>query len=102
MAVSTRILWADDEIDLLKSHILFLEARGYAVTGVTNGSDAVTEFKQERYDIVFLDEQMPGLGGLETLAEIKALEPGVPVVLITKNEEESLMEDASLPDCSSW
>ncbi len=89
-----RILWADDEIDLLKPHILFLEEKGYNVASVTNGSDAVARTRRERFDVIFLDEQMPGLGGLETLAEIKAIAPGTPVVMITKSEEEHLMEDA--------
>lgn len=90
----TSILWADDEIDLLKPHILFLNEKGYAVKTVTNGSDALDDFKKDHYDLVFLDENMPGLTGLETLAEIKNINPNVPIVLITKNEEEYLMEDA--------
>lgn len=89
-----RILWADDEIDLLKPHVLFLEAKGYDVTTVTNGADAVAHIKDARYDVVFLDEQMPGLGGLDALAEIKVARPETPVVMITKSEEEHLMEDA--------
>ncbi|MGB4776651.1 MAG: bifunctional response regulator/alkaline phosphatase family protein [Daejeonella sp.] len=90
----TYILWADDEIDLLKPHILFLNEKGYKVKTVTNGNDALEYFKKENFDLVFLDENMPGLTGLETLAEIKSLKADVPVVLITKNEEEYLMEDA--------
>lgn len=90
----TTILWADDEIDLLKPHILLLSEKGYKVTTVTNGRDAVDTFKNSYYDLVFLDENMPGLTGLETLSEIKALNNDVPVVLITKNEEEPMMEDA--------
>lgn len=90
----TTILWADDEIDLLKPHILFLNEKGYTVKTVTNGSDALDDFKKDHYDLVFLDENMPGLTGLETLAEIKNINPNVPIVLITKNEEEYLMEDA--------
>ena len=89
-----RILWADDEIDLLKPHILFLEAKGYDVTSVSNGDDAVARVRDGRYDVVFLDEQMPGLGGLDALAEIKTLQPETPVVMITKSEEEHIMEDA--------
>jgi CheY-like chemotaxis protein len=89
-----RILWADDEIDLLRPHILFLEGKGYAVTSVTNGSDAVAKVRDERFDVVFLDEQMPGMGGLEALGEIKSVAPETPVVMITKSEEEHLMEDA--------
>ncbi|MDF3077172.1 MAG: bifunctional response regulator/alkaline phosphatase family protein [Sphingobacteriaceae bacterium] len=90
----TKILWADDEIDLLKPHILFLNDKGYEVKTATNGSDAVDIFKSGYIDLVFLDENMPGLTGLETLAKIKAINPDVPIVLITKNEEEHLMEDA--------
>lgn len=90
----TTILWADDEIDLLKPHILFLNEKGYKVTTVTNGNDAVDTFKNGYYDLVFLDENMPGLTGLETLSQIKNLNNDVPVVLITKSEEEYLMEDA--------
>ena len=90
-----RILWADDEIDLLKPHVLFLEAKGYSVDTVTNGADAVDRVREgERYDVVFLDEQMPGLGGLDALQDIKAARPETPVVMITKSEEEHIMEDA--------
>lgn len=88
------LLWADDEIELLRPHILFLESKGYSVTSVTNGTDAVDKVQEERFDVVFLDEQMPGLGGLEALNEIKALAPELPVVMITKSEEEHIMEDA--------
>lgn len=88
------ILWADDEIDLLKPHILFLKDKGYSVKTVTNGSDALDAFKSEHFDLIFLDENMPGLTGLETLTEIKNINTDVPVVLITKSEEEYLMEDA--------
>lgn len=90
----TTILWADDEIDLLKPHILFLTEKGYKVTTVTNGNDAVETFKNSYFDLVFLDENMPGLTGLETLSQIKNINNDVPIVLITKNEEEYLMEDA--------
>ncbi len=88
------ILWADDEIDLLKPHILFLNEKGYQVKTVTNGTDALDLVKSEFFDLIFLDENMPGLTGLETLAEIKNFNSDIPVVLITKNEEEYLMEDA--------
>ncbi len=89
-----QILWADDEIDLLKPHILFLESKGYTVTSVSNGADAVERVKQSRYDVVLLDEQMPGMGGLETLSNIKEIAPELPVVIVTKSEEEYLMEEA--------
>jgi CheY-like chemotaxis protein len=88
------ILWADDEIDLLKPHILFLNEKGYQIDTATNGRDALDIFKTKDFDIVFLDENMPGLTGLETLTEIKTVNPDVPVVMITKSEEEYLMEDA--------
>ena len=88
------ILWADDEIDLLKPHILFLKDKGYDVTGVNSGADALEEVQEKTYDLVFLDENMPGLTGLETLNEIKGVRPTVPVVMITKSEEEHIMEEA--------
>ncbi|MFD1186452.1 T9SS response regulator signal transducer PorX [Pontibacter rugosus] len=88
------ILWADDEIDLLKPHILFLEDRGYDITPVNSGADAIEEFRDKNFDIVFLDENMPGISGLETLTELKNLRPTVPVIMITKSEEEHIMEEA--------
>lgn len=89
-----KILWADDEIELLKPHILFLEAKGYTVDSVNNGSDAVERNEENNYDIIFLDENMPGISGLEALARIKEAKPYVPVVMITKSEEEHIMEEA--------
>lgn len=89
-----KILWADDEIDLLKPQIMYLETKGYAVTPVNNGLDAIDKVKEEDFDVVFLDESMPGLTGLETLPKIKAIKKFLPVVMITKNEEEDLMEEA--------
>ena len=89
-----KILWADDEIDLLKPHILLLESKGYRVTSVSNGTDAVACASREKFDVVLLDESMPGLGGLATLEAIKERDPLVPVVLVTKNEAESLMDEA--------
>lgn len=88
------ILWADDEIDLLKPHILFLENKGYDITAVNSGSDAVENCEHSHYDVVFLDENMPGMSGLEALSHIKSMKPNLPVVMITKNEEEAIMEDA--------
>lgn len=88
------ILWADDEIEHLRPHILFLENKGFKITPVTNGDDALTLVKQQAFDLVFLDEQMPGMDGLTTLGKIKQLFPNLPVVMITKSEEESIMEDA--------
>lgn len=90
-----KILWADDEIDLLKPQMLFLEKKGYEVVTVSNGHDAVEECETEKnFDVVFLDESMPGLTGLETLARIKENNPRLPVVMITKNEAEHVMEEA--------
>ncbi|NJM25239.1 MAG: bifunctional response regulator/alkaline phosphatase family protein [Bacteroidia bacterium] len=88
------ILWADDEIELLKPHIMFLEQRGYDITPVNNGSDAVELSEEKHFDVVFLDEHMPGLSGLEALTQIKNNKPNLPVVMITKNEEEHIMEEA--------
>ncbi len=89
-----RILWADDEIDLLKPHILFLQDKGYEIVPVVSGQDAIDCCREETFDIIFLDENMPGLSGLETLALIKAINPNVPVVMVTKSEEESIMNQA--------
>ncbi len=88
------ILWVDDEIDLLKPHIIFLEKKGYNVNSCNNGADAIDMCKENNYEIVFLDENMPGLSGLETLSEIKSFKPNLPIVMITKSEEEYIMEEA--------
>ncbi|TAF67998.1 MAG: PglZ domain-containing protein [Cytophagales bacterium] len=88
------ILWADDEIDLLKPHILFLNKKGYQVEAVKSGFDAIEKCKEELYDLIFLDENMPGMTGLEALAQIKTIRPNIPVVMITKSEEEHIMEEA--------
>ena len=89
-----KILWADDEIELLKPHILFLTQKGYDITPVTSGPDALDEIENENFDIIFLDENMPGMTGLETLSQIKITKADVPVVMITKSEEEHIMEEA--------
>lgn len=89
-----RILWADDEIDILRPHILFLEDKGYELTPVNSGQDALDSFKEESFDMVFLDENMPGLSGLETLSRMKEIDPNVPVIMITKSEDEAIMTDA--------
>ena len=88
------ILWADDEIDLLKPHILFLKQKGYEVVTVSNGRDALEKAENEHYDLIILDENMPGLSGLETLSRIKISSPDVPVIMITKSEEENIMNQA--------
>ncbi|MFZ2323897.1 MAG: bifunctional response regulator/alkaline phosphatase family protein [Ignavibacteriaceae bacterium] len=89
-----KILWVDDEIELLRSHVIFLSEKGYEVDTVTNGTDAVSAVKEKEYDLIFLDEMMAGMGGLETLGQIKNLFPSIPVVMITKSEEETLMDEA--------
>ncbi len=88
------ILWADDEIDILKPHIIFLEQKGYNVVTAKSGDEALDRFKETIFDLVFLDENMPGYTGLETLVRMKAIKPNIPVVMITKSEEESIMEEA--------
>lgn len=89
-----RILWADDEIDLLKPHIYFLKSKGYDVTTVSNGQDAVEAVENSPFDLVLLDENMPGISGLETLQQINTLRPQLPVIMITKSEEENIMNQA--------
>ena len=91
---NARILWVDDEIDLLQPYIIYLTGKGYDVATASNGQDALDQVAEAAPDIVFLDENMPGLTGLETLQEIKRIRPEVPVVMITKNEEEHIMEQA--------
>lgn len=88
------ILWTDDEIDILRPHIIFLEQKGYDVTTATNGTDAIDLVQENHFDMIFLDENMPGLTGLQTLGAIKAIDPNVPVVIITKSEEEDIMDQA--------
>ncbi len=89
-----KILWVDDEVDLLKPHILFLQNKNYEVITCQSGQEALEELEKTRVDIVFLDENMPGISGLETLSEIKVIDSSLPVVMITKSEEEFIMEEA--------
>lgn len=89
-----KILWIDDEIELLKPHIILLEQRGYEVDRATNGEDAVEMVREKQYGLVFLDESMIGISGLDTLPLIKEIDPSTPVVMVTKNEAESVMEEA--------
>lgn len=89
-----RILWADDEMDLLTPYKIYLEEKGFLLTTVNNGNKALELYSNQNFDVVFLDESMPGLSGLETLARMKAIRQHVPVIMITKNEAESIMEDA--------
>ena len=88
------ILWVDDEIDLLKPHVIFLEDKGYSIVTANNGVTAVELLENQYFDLVFLDENMPGLSGLETLILIKEKYSDLPVIMITKSEEESIMEEA--------
>ena len=89
-----KVLWVDDEISFLKPHIIFLEKRNYKIEACQSGSEAIEIFKSQDFDIVFLDENMPGLSGLETLSELKEIKSNIPVVMITKSEEEYIMEEA--------
>ena len=88
------LLWVDDEIELLKAHILFLENKGYKVVMASNGADAIEQCGMQTFDLVLLDEQMPGLSGLETLQRIKEIQPATPIVMVTKSEEEDIMNQA--------
>ena len=94
MIKETLILWADDEMDLLRPHILFLQSKGYKVITATNGDDALLKARDNDIDLIFLDENMPGKSGLEILPHIKQLRPGIPVVMVTKSEEEDIMDEA--------
>jgi len=89
-----RILWVDDEIELLNSHIIFLRGKGYEVEGVSSGEQAIEAVEKDRYDLVLLDETMPGMSGLETLQQLKRIDSNIPVIMITKNEAEDLMDQA--------
>ena len=92
--INGALLWVDDEIEQLKAQILFLEKKDYEVVTVSNGTDAIDLCRERSFDLVLLDEQMPGLSGLETLQRIKELQPALPVVMVTKSEEENIMEQA--------
>ena len=94
MKNNINILWADDEIDLLKPHVLYLQEKGYGVDTANSGDTALEKIKANTFDVIFLDENMPGLSGIETLSRIKVMKPDLPVVMITKSEEERIMEDA--------
>jgi len=97
-----KILWIDDEIELLKAHILYLEKKGYSVTSVSSGEDGIKIFNDNNFDIILLDEMMTGLDGLSTLKEIKNINPLIPIIMITKNEEEWLMEEAIASQISNY
>ncbi len=88
------ILWVDDEIEMLTPHLLFLREKGFTVTPVANGEDAVSLVRDRSFDLVLLDEMMPGKDGLQTLQEIRHFNPNIPIVMVTKNEEEQIMDQA--------
>ena len=88
------LLWVDDEIELLKAHIIFLQKKGYEVETVSNGTDAIDKCENTTYDLILLDEMMPGITGLETLQKIKEIQPATPIVMVTKSEEENIMDQA--------
>ena len=88
------LLWVDDEIEQLRAHIMFLEKKGYEIVTVSNGTDAIEQCRQRTFDLVLLDEQMPGISGLETLRKLKEINPSITVVMVTKSEEENIMEQA--------
>ena len=100
--IKGKILWIDDEIELLRPHILYLEKKDYSVTSVSSGEDGIQIFKDNNFDIILLDEMMTGLDGLTTLKEIKKINPSIPIVMITKNEEEWLMEEAIASQISNY
>ena len=89
-----KILWVDDEIELLKPHVLFLRGKGYEVDTCNNGYDAIDMATEGNYDLIILDEMMPGMTGLETLPKIKEIRPTTPVIMVTKSEEENIMDKA--------
>jgi DNA-binding NtrC family response regulator len=89
------ILWVDDEVEFLHPHILYLRQNGYVVNTANNGLDAIHDITEQHYDIVFMDENMPGLSGIETIARIKEINEKIPVVMITKNESERVMKEAT-------
>ncbi len=92
--VKTKILWVDDEVELLKPHIIFLEDKGFVITTCTNGSDAIESMKSENFNAILLDENMPGLNGIETLSIMKEIDSNIPIIMITKSEEENIMDEA--------
>lgn len=99
---NTRILWVDDEVDSLKSHLIYLESKNFTVFTATNGADALTILRDNSIDAILLDEHMPGQSGLDVLPQIKALKPSLPVVMVTKSEEEGLMEQAIGEDIADY
>lgn len=96
------ILWVDDEIEFLKPHIIYLRQNGYLVNTINNGVDAIHEISELQYDIIFMDENMPGLSGIETISRIKEINSKIPVVMITKNESEKVMKEAIKGDVEDY
>jgi CheY-like chemotaxis protein len=96
------VLWVDDEIEHLASHVYLLEQRGYRVLKATNGDDAISLLKKESLDLILLDQMMPGMDGITTLAELRRLDPNVPIVMVTKSEEETLMDEAFGKDIADF
>ena len=96
------ILWVDDEIEFLKPHIIYLRQNGYLVNTLNNGVDAIHEISELQYDIIFMDENMPGLSGIETISRIKEINSKIPVVMITKNESERVMKEAIKGDVDDY
>ena len=94
MAKNGTLLWIDDEIELLRAHIFFVKGKEYEVDTATNGRDALDRCRERDYDLILLDENMPGINGLETLNRIKEITPNTPIVMVTKSEEENIMEQA--------
>ena len=91
---NAKLLWVDDEIEMLRAHLIFLEKKNYDVVTVSNGTDAIEKCQHEVFDLILLDEMMPGISGLETLQKIKEIQPQTPVVMVTKSEEEQIMDQA--------
>ena len=92
--VKTKILWVDDEVELLKPHIIFLEDKNFRITTCNNGSDAIEVMRNNNFDAILLDENMPGLNGIETLTIMKNIDANIPIIMITKSEEENIMDEA--------
>ena len=99
---NNKILWIDDEIDLLQSHIIFLKEKGYIISSCNNGNDALKLINKNLYDIILLDENMPGISGIQTLKSIKKINQNIKVIMITKSEEENIMEDAIGKEISDY
>ena len=98
----SKIIWIDDEVDLLKPHIVFLENKGYAVTPVNNVNEALEMIEAEKFQLALLDENMPGISGLEAIPMLKNIDSSIKIVMVTKNEEEHIMEQAIGSEISDY